>query len=54
MRRIRTIEALRDVVGLPMPGDATSGVREMHRAGADRIAGELLKIIKIYENKVTP
>ena len=48
MRRITKIEVGGVVVGLAMLDDAIEEVREMHLAGADRIAGEILKIVKIY------
>ena len=48
LRRIRKIEVGGVVVGLSMAGDATGGVQEMHLAGADSIADEILKIIKFY------
>jgi len=54
MRRIRKIEALRVVVGPAMADDATGGVRGMHLAGADRIADELMKKIKIYNDIPLP
>jgi len=48
MRRIRQIEVGGIVVGLAMLDDSIDEVREMHLDGADRIADELLKQIKIY------
>lgn len=48
MRRIRQIEVGGIVVGLAMLDDAIDEVREMHLAGADAIANELLKKVKIY------
>lgn len=48
MRQIRQIEVGGIVVGLAMLDDAIDEVREMRLAGADRIADELLKQIKIY------
>jgi len=48
MRRIGQIEVGGIVVGLAMLDDAIDEVREMHLAGADRIADEILKQIKIY------
>ena len=48
MRRIRKIEVGGVVVGLSMLDDAIDEVREMHLAGADSIADEILKIVKIY------
>jgi hypothetical protein len=48
MRRIRQIEVGGIVVGLAMLDDAIAEVREMHLPGADAIADELMKQIKIY------
>jgi hypothetical protein len=48
MRRIRKIEVGGVVVGLAMLDEAIEEVREMHLAGPDSIADEILKIIKIY------
>jgi len=48
MRRTRQIEVGGIAVGLAMLDDAIDEVREMHLAGADAVADELLKKIKIY------
>ncbi|NVO67102.1 hypothetical protein [Methanofollis tationis] len=48
MRRIRQIEVGGIVVGLAMLDDAIDEVRGMHLAGADAIAEELMKQIKVY------
>jgi len=48
MRRIKPIDVGGIVVGIAMLEDIINDVHEMDLPGRDRIADELLKMIKIY------